>query len=91
MVHLKYHSTLNARISSLASHHGAVVEFFWGSEAEDSKVSANLPLLDLSLEEPVVEGDLVYFGLRIDSPFGMEALVFSDSITMSVNGILLEW
>ena len=83
--------TLNARnIVFSVPNSGASVEFFWGSEAEDSKVSANLPLLDLSLEEPVVEGDLVYFGLRIDSPFGMEALVFSDSITMSVNGILLE-
>ena len=83
--------TLNARtiVFSVPSS-GASIEFLWGSEAEDSKVSANLPLLDLSLEEPVVEGDLVYFGLRIDSPFGMEALVFSDSITMSVNGILLE-
>lgn len=67
----------------------AKIEFLWGSEAEDSRVSANLPLLDLSLQEPVVEGDLVYFGLRIESPFGMEALVFSDSITLSVNGILL--
>ncbi len=83
--------TLNARnIFFSVPNSGASVEFFWGSEAEDSKVSANLPLLDLSLEEPVVEGDLVYFGLRIESPFGMEALVFSDSITMSVNGILLE-
>ena len=83
--------TLNARnIVFSVPNSGASVEFLWGSEAEDSKVSANLPLLDLSLEEPVVEGDLVYFGLRIDSPFGMEALVFSDSITMSVNGILLE-
>ena len=83
--------TLNARtiVFSVPSS-GASIEFLWGSEAEDSKVSANLPLLDLSLEEPVVEGDLVYFGLRIESPFGMEALVFSDSITMSVNGILLD-
>ena len=83
--------TLNARnIFFSVPNSGASVEFFWGSEAEDSKVSANLPLLDLSLEEPVVEGDLVYYGLRIESPFGMEALVFSDSITMSVNEILLE-
>ena len=83
--------TLNARtiVFSVPSS-GASIEFLWGSEAEDSKVSANLPLIDLSLEEPVVEGDLVYFGLRIESPFGMESLVFSDSITLSVNGVLLD-
>lgn len=83
--------TLNARtiVFSVPSS-GASIEFLWGSEAEDSKVSANLPLLDLTLDEPVVEGDLVYFGLRIESAFGMEALVFSDSITLSVNGILLD-
>ena len=68
---------------------GASIEFLWGSEDKDSKLSADLPLLDLSLDEPVVEGNLVYFGLRIDSPFGMEALVFSDSISLSVNGALL--
>ena len=67
----------------------ANIKFLWGSEDKDSKVSAELPLLDLSLDEPIVEGDLVYFGLRIDSPFGMEALVFSDSISLSVNGVSL--
>ena len=76
-------------VFSVPDGQAAKIEFLWGSEAEDSRVSANLPLLDLSLQEPVVEGDLVYFGLRIESPFGMEALVFSDSITLSVNGILL--
>ncbi len=85
--------TLNARtivFSVPDSDQLPSMEFLWGSEAEDSKISANLPLIDLSLDEPVVEGDLVYFGLRIESPFGMEALVFSDSITLSVNGILLD-
>ena len=82
--------TLNARtIVFSVPDPNPRIEFLWGSEAEDSRVSANLPLLDLSLQEPVVEGDLVYFGLRIESPFGMEALVFSDSITLSVNGNLL--
>ena len=83
--------TLNARsIVFSVPEPNPSIEFLWGSESEDSRVSANLPLLDLTLDEPVVEGDLVYFGLRIESPFGMEALVFSDSITMSVNGILLD-
>ena len=83
--------TLSARtvVFSVPDGPGAAIEFFWGSEDKDSKLSADLPLLDLSLDEPVVEGNLVYFGLRIDSPFGMEALVFSNSISLTVNGVLL--
>ena len=83
--------TLSARtvVFSVPDGPGATIEFFWGSEDKDSKLSADLPLLDLSLDEPVVEGNLVYFGLRIDSPFGMEALVFSNSISLTVNGVLL--
>ena len=68
---------------------GAKVEFFWGSEEHDSKLTAELPLVDLTLDQPEVEGDLVYFAARIESPFGMEALVFSKSISLSVNGVEL--
>jgi len=66
---------------------GAKVEFFWGSEEHASTLTAELPLIDLTLDEPEVEGDLVYFTTRIESPFGMEALVFSNSITLQVNGV----
>lgn len=66
---------------------GAKVEFFWGSEEHASSLTAELPLIDLTLDEPEVEGDLVYFAVRIESPFGMEALVFSNSITLQVNGV----
>ena len=67
---------------------GAKVEFFWGSEEHKSAITAELPIVDLSLDEPIVEGDLVYFAVRIESPFGMEALVFSKSINLEVNGVL---
>lgn len=66
---------------------GPKVEFFWGSEDHPSALTADLPIVDLTLDEPVVEGDLVYFGVRIESPFGMEALVFSKSISLQVNGV----
>ena len=66
---------------------GAKVEFFWGSEEHASSLTAELPLIDLTLDEPEVEGDLVYFAVRIESPFGMEALVFSNSIALQVNGV----
>ncbi len=68
---------------------GAKVEFFWGSEEHASALSAELPLIDLTLDEPMVEGDMVYFAVRIESPFGMEALVYSKSISLQVNGELL--
>ena len=67
---------------------GAKVEFFWGSEEHKSAITAEIPLVDLSLDEPIIEGDLVYFAVRIESPFGMEALVFSNSINLEVNGVL---
>jgi len=67
---------------------GAKVEFFWGSEEHPSVLTAELPIIDLTLDEPIVEGDMVYFTVRIDSPFGMEALVFSKSIELSINGVI---
>ena len=67
---------------------GAKVEFFWGSEEHPSVLTAELPIIDLTLDEPIVEGDMVYFTVRIDSPFGMEALVFSKSIELSINGVV---
>ena len=67
---------------------GAKVEFFWGSEEHPSVLTAELPIIDLTFDEPIVEGDMVYFTVRIDSPFGMEALVFSKSIELSINGVV---
>ena len=67
---------------------GAKVEFFWGSEEHPSVLNAELPIIDLTFDEPIVEGDMVYFTVRIDSPFGMEALVFSKSIDLSINGVV---
>ncbi|MDP6866448.1 MAG: hypothetical protein QGG62_05880, partial [Candidatus Poseidoniaceae archaeon] len=82
--------SLNARsIVFSVPASGAKVEFFWGSEEHASALSAELPLVDLTLDEPVVEGDMVYFAVRIESPFGMEALVFSKSIALEVNGVIL--
>ena len=66
---------------------GAKVEFFWGSEEHPSVLTAELPIIDLTFDEPIVEGDMVYFTVRIDSPFGMEALVFSKSIELSINSV----
>ena len=39
--------------------------------------------------DPEIEGSNVYLPLIIDSPWGLETLAHSDSITMKVNGITL--
>ena len=63
---------------------GPKVEFFWGSEDHPSALScATTGRFDT--DEPVAEEDIVYFGVRIESPFGMEALNFQ-TISLQVNG-----
>ena len=67
----------------------AKLEFLWGSEESDSTVEAEIPLLDLTLLEPEVEGSEVYFSVFIDSNWGMDMLSKSDSLEMLVGGIAL--
>ncbi len=80
--------SVNARtITFTVPSGGPKVEFFWGGEEHPSALTAVLPLIDLTLDEPLIEGDMVYFAVRIESPFGMESLVFSKGISLQVNGI----
>jgi len=67
----------------------AKLEFLWGSEDSDSTVEAEIPLLDLTLLEPEVEGSEVYFSVLIDSNWGMDMLSKSDSLEMFVGGTAL--
>ena len=69
---------------------GAKLEFFWGSEEHDSKVTAEIPLADLIIEDPIVEGSDIYIPVKIDSPFGLDALAYSDSIELRVNNIVVQ-
>lgn len=64
----------------------AKLEFFWGSESEDSSLEATIPLLDILMVEPEVEGSDVYLAVRLDSPWGLTTLAMAESITMKVNG-----
>jgi len=65
----------------------AKLEFFWGSESEDSKIEATIPLLDILMVEPEVEGSDVYLAVRLDSPWGLTTLAMAESISLKVNGI----
>ncbi len=65
----------------------AKLEFFWGSESEDSSIEATIPLLDILMVEPEVEGSDVYLAVRLDSPWGLTTLAMAESITLKVNGV----
>tara|TARA_B110000902_G_scaffold92408_1_gene109679 strand:- start:30 stop:2069 length:2040 start_codon:yes stop_codon:yes gene_type:complete len=67
----------------------AKLEFLWGSEDSDSTIEAEIPLFDLTLLEPEVEGSEVYFSVVIDSNWGMDMLSKSESLEMKVGGTAL--
>ncbi len=60
-----------------------------GSFDDDAILTATIPLLELKLLDPEIEGSDVYLPLIIDSAWGMDTLAHSDSITMKVDGIIL--
>lgn len=67
----------------------AKLEFLWGSEDSDSTIEAVIPLFDLTLLEPEVEGSDVYFSVVIDSNWGMDVLSKSESLEMKIGGTVL--
>ncbi len=64
----------------------AKLEFLWGSEDDASSLEATIPLLDILMLEPEIEGSDVYLGVRLDSPWGLTTLALAESITLRVNG-----
>ena len=68
----------------------AKLEFLWGSEEFDSSMTAEIPLMELSIDEPQVEGGDIYLSAVIDSTFGLDALAYSDSIEMFVDGLKVD-
>ena len=64
----------------------ASFELLWGTESEDSSLTATIPLLDIWMMEPEIEGSDVYLAVRLDSPWGLSTLSLSDSISLLVNG-----
>lgn len=82
--------TLSARSVVFSLPTGdAKLEFLWGSEDSDSTVEAEIPLFDLTLLEPEVEGSEVYFSVVIDSNWGMDMLSKSESLEILVGGSAL--
>jgi hypothetical protein len=82
--------TLTARTVVFSLPTGdAMLEFKWGSEESDSTLEADIPLFDLTLLEPEVEGSEVYFSVVIDSNWGMDILSKSESLEMFVGTTIL--
>ena len=44
----------------------AKLEFLWGSEDKDSSIEATIPLVDILMVEPEVEGSDVYLAVHFD-------------------------
>lgn len=65
---------------------GAGLTFIWGGEDDDSTITANIPLVDLLVEEPITEGMDVYISLVVASPFGQSATAHASILEMRVNG-----
>lgn len=68
----------------------AELEFLWGSDEFPSSVTAEIPLMELSIDEPQIEGSDIYLSAVLDSPFGLDALAYSDSIEMFVDGLKVD-
>lgn len=60
--------------------------FLWGGEDDPSSIVGTLPLLDIMMPEPEIEGSDVYLAVKLDSPWGLSTLALAESISLSVNG-----
>lgn len=63
----------------------AGLTFKWGGVDDDSTISADLPLVDLLLDEPVTEGMDVYVSMIVASPFGQMTAAHANSLVIRVN------
>lgn len=66
----------------------AKIDFLWGDEDHESKLEANLPLMDIDISEPIVDGRTLHIPAILRSGFSQK-LVEEGSITCVVNGELL--
>ncbi|PXY72334.1 MAG: hypothetical protein CXX80_10045 [Methanobacteriota archaeon] len=63
----------------------AGVEFIWGTEDNHGFISVELPLLDINMAAPVVEGRSVFLQMQFSSGFGTK-MVGSTDITLIAGG-----
>lgn len=63
--------------------------FKWGTEEYDSSLEVTIPLVDIRLIEPEIEGKDVYIPISIESPYGMSTLALTESLALYVNGVVV--
>ena len=78
--------TAETLLFSLPEGADANLEFFWGSEDDASSIEGTLPLLDMMMPTPEIEGSDVYLAVKLDSPWGLSTLALAESIALKVNG-----
>ena len=67
----------------------AGLKLTWGGDGDESSIKADIPVVDLLLDEPVTEGMDVYVSLIVASPFGQLTAAYSSSLAVSVNNGVL--
>ena len=64
----------------------AKVEFIWGTEDYNGFIEVELPLLDMRMSAPTVEGHSVFLQVKFSSGFGTK-MVGSSEISVSAGGV----
>jgi hypothetical protein len=67
----------------------AGLAFKWGGDDHKSSITADIPVVDILIDEPVTEGMDVYISAIIASPFGQMTSAHSNSLEVRVNGATL--
>jgi hypothetical protein len=67
----------------------AGLTFKWGGDDHKSSITADIPVVDILIDEPVTEGMDVFISAIIASPFGQMTAAHSNSLEVRVNGGVL--
>ena len=67
----------------------AGLTFKWGGDDDKSSITADIPVVDILIDEPVTEGMDVYISAIIASPFGQMTSAHSNSLEVRVDGYTL--
>lgn len=63
----------------------AGLTFNWGGVDDDSTIMADIPVVDLLIDEPISEGMDVYVSMVVASPFGQMTAAHANSLELRVN------
>ena len=67
----------------------AGLSFKWGSDDDSSSITADIPAVDILIDELLIEGMDVYVSAIIASPFGQMTAAHSSSLEVRVNSAVL--